>query len=1154
MRLSLALSTASLVCLGLTLGCDAAEGITGLDAGPVYAGVPSVVALAGADLEVLEGSRVQLDGHASRSLLHEGELSLTWSQVAGPPVVLTNPSSPSPAFVAPLAPATLVFRLRAESGGDVAVDEISVVVREEGGAPPFFVEVPHDVAILSGEAVTFPATVVGASDVTVEAHARCEGDVKVEVERNAVTVLGAHELPCLIFVDAFDTNGRRAAPAARVLWPRGMTLPTATRMVAPVVVEPGATAALAFDGPLDGSITLAWPAGGTSDGLVTASRASEISLTAPLRRTRLIVGAERRLGPVSGGIRYAFVDVTAGAGNRAPTVNGGGDRAVPPSAAFILSPSAVDLDGDSLNVEVTQVIGPAAEGDALVPGLFHAPDAPDVLLFHVTAFDGTVYSAPDAVRVTVDPRVENEAPILVVEPRRWVAPGTVFRVDASGAYDPDSGFIERWSIAQDPSDAVLLLPEPVEEPFVELTAGADGEVYRFRLSAFDEHGQGASADLEVIVERAGPYVDAATGDDELGDGTVAAPFRTLATALEVAARHQLPELRVAGGAQLPYAGTIVGVEVVGGYVRDGDTWTAGGEPSLLPIAAGGVVLHDAALSSLVLHLEAADSGLSLEGTSALESVTIEEGPLHEGALLEVAAGATASLSDVDATASTPASGDAVLARVGSGAALRLSETVLRGGAGGKRVGLHCEGATVDLIASEVIGSVGALESTGIVAVGCDIQLLGSRVSGGSATERAVGVAAEATLLYLAPESALSGLAVGSVESATALLAFGGDAPVVLAGAISAAEEGASAAVAIGIDAGSSRTAVVDASVEAYGEESATALFVRADEAQVLGARLYAEAPLGEAVALDLLGDEVVVEAARLSASGTRAFGVRAAAPTGVVAPRLESVFVDVSGVEHAAGLGLGSSREVLASGVEVSVSAAGEAASARALGLRDGSISDSRFLVVGGSEVLGIVVATGGDGAHLERSAVLVFSEEGSAVGLLGGASASVTSSYLRATSALNAVALDARAPVLLRHATLSGNRAALLASASTAVVDAANTLLVGQVGFERASGAPPPALASHLAIAAEHPWVDDAGAVAHSEADLAAAGCSSCFSLEDPLIDESGHLLDVDPHPLVDTGAPEHAVSLDLDGDPIPTGARPDIGCDERVPPADDG
>lgn len=1143
----------TLACLTVAVGCVPAPENTPYAPDDDHGGLPTVVALAGADLEVLEGSRVQLDGHASRSLLYAGELSLTWSQVAGPPVVLTNPSSPSPAFVAPLAPATLVFRLRAESGGRVSLDEVSVVVREDEGASPFFVELPRDAAVMSGETVTFGATIVGRNDATLEARAFCEGDVHTEVDGRSIIVRGVRELPCVVVVDAVDANGRRAAPAARALWPGGTMLPPATRMTAPVVVEPGEEVSLSFEGQTDGSNTLAWPAGGTADGLGAAVFATDVPLTAPLRRTRLVVGGERRLGPVSGGIRYAFVDVTAGAGNRAPTVSGGSDRAVPPGAAFTLSTSASDLDRDPLAIEVTQVIGPAAESDALVPGLFHAPNAPDVLLFHVTAFDGTVYSAPDAVRVTVDASAANEAPVLVVEPQRWVAPGTVFRVDASGAYDPDSGFIERWSIAQDPSDPVLLLPEPVEEPWVDLTAGADGEVYHFRLSAFDAQGQGASADLEVIVERAGPYVDAATGDDEEGDGTASAPFRTLATALEVAARHQLTELRIASGPQAPFAGTIRNLEVVGGYVREGDTWTPGGEPSRIPLDAGGLVLKNAALSRLSLHLGAADGAVTLEGTSALDSVVIDEGPLHEGTLVEVTANATAALSDVTITASTPASGVASLVHAQARSALRLSDSVLTGGSGGKRVGLRCEDATIDVIHSELIASVGAAESTGILAAGCDIQLLESRVTGGTAAQRAIGISANDTLLYLAPESVVGGADRGSAAEAFGVLIQGGDAPVVLAGHIAAVQDGASAAVAVGVDAGASRIAVIDAIVETRATETATGVLARASDVQVIGTQLDAEAPLGDAIALDLLGDEVVVENTRLGASGLRAIGARAGL-VAVQGPRFENVHVHVRGDEHAAGLGLGVSKAVSASRVNVDASVGEAGTSARGLSFMDGHVSESAFLVAGGNEALGVVIATGGDGAVVDRSEIVVSNAEGalgSAIGLLAGGSTNVTASFLRAASATNAAALDARTLVVLRHATLVGDRAALVASASAAIVNVANTLLVGTTGFERSQGAPQPALASHVAIAAARPWVDDLGTVFETDAELASAGCSSCFTLSDPEIDERGRLLDGEEHPLVDAGALEHAVPFDVEGDAIPHGARPDIGCDERVPAA---
>lgn len=1124
------------------------------DAGPgAYAGVQSVVALAGADLRVLEGTRVQLDGYGSRSLQEGGALVLAWSQVGGPPVVLTNPSAPAPAFVAPLSPATLVFRLRAESGDGAAFDEVTVEVTDDAGASPFFVEVPRDVEAIPGEAVAFTAAVVGgvSGTVTLEAEARCDGDVTVTVEDDEVTVHGTRELPCLILVDAKDTEGRRSGPAARVLWPTGTAVPSETRLAAPVVAEPGALVELTFDRGRNLAETTAWPAGGTSDGLEAATPGPTVTATAPSRRTRLVVAGERRRGPASGGVRYAFVDVTAGAGNRAPTASGGSDRRVRPQASFTLSTSASsDLDGDALTLEVVQVIGPAADFDMVQPGLFHAPEGSAVLLFHVTAFDGRVFSEPDSVRVVVDPTVANEEPVLDVEPVRWVSPGRPFVLDASAAYDPDSGFIDRYTIAQDPEDDVLLLAAPVEESTVELIAGEDGDVYRFRLSAFDEEGQGAFADVEVVVEEAGPYIDAATGSDELGNGTPAAPFASLAAAIDVAVRHQLEELRLHAGSQLPFSGRIEGIDVVGGFERTGDDWVAGEGKSRLPVGPGALVLEDATLTQLSVDLTTAEASLTLEGTSTLLGAAVTEGPVHAGALLDIAPGATATLDDVTVTASSPSSSDAVLVDVRAGAALRLENATLTGGAGGARVGLLCHTATVDLIGTDVVATTGASEGTGIRATGCDIQILSSHVTGGTATQRAVGLHATDTLLYISPDTTLSGAALGSSDAATALLIDVGDAPVLLAGTAVAVEVGAATALASGLDAASSRVAVDGATISARGTVAATGILVRADGVQVSEAAVSAQSVAGLAIAVDLLqADDVVLDACTLSAVGSDAFGVRSAAPEGVSAPRLRGLIVNVTGAESAAGLALGGSRGVLVTEALVRVEVPdGGPASARAVGLRDGSVTNSGFTVTGGGEVLGLIVATGGDGAVLDRSSIVVESQGGSAVAILGGAAVDVSASFLRARGPVTAIALDARGPTTLRHATLWGDETALLGSASTAVIDAANSVLIGQTGFKRTAAAPPPAFAAFLAFSAERPWENGVGEVSSDAGELASAGCASCFSLADPRIDETGHLIGGAPHPLQDMGGLEHAVALDLDGDTVPAGTAPDLGCDELV------
>jgi Calx-beta domain/K319L-like, PKD domain len=73
--------------------------ITGISGGPL-------IANAGADQTAAAGALVTLDGSGST-----GDAAYAWSQLSGPAVTLSDPTSPTPTFTAPAGPAILEFQL-----------------------------------------------------------------------------------------------------------------------------------------------------------------------------------------------------------------------------------------------------------------------------------------------------------------------------------------------------------------------------------------------------------------------------------------------------------------------------------------------------------------------------------------------------------------------------------------------------------------------------------------------------------------------------------------------------------------------------------------------------------------------------------------------------------------------------------------------------------------------------------------------------------------------------------------------------------------------------------------------------------------------------------------------------------------------------------
>ncbi len=586
-----------------------------------------VVALAGPDLVVLEGSRVVLAGGASRALAGDPELS--WTQREGPLVVLSNPSSPAPIFVAPLGPARLIFVLEASTDAIRDVDEVVVdVVVESSALPagPLVLTLPADRTAAPGATVTFESPWTGAG--TPLASARCAVDALSTVVSDGVLQLtvAAQTLPCPIVVDdiVIDEDGadddgaaRTAGRAAITLWPPGTPIATPTRVTAPAVVGPGAVVALDVD-----SDALVFFVDGTP---ITQDRAGGTArFLAPRRPGRLTLLVDNRRSGTSGGARAVAIGVSAGNDNAAPLIDGGPDLRVRPGARFRIAPKVIDDDGDDITVDVHQVLGLAAGQGGGGVSVLVAPDGVDVqtLLFHVSASDGSADSAIDAVRVTVDPNADNVPPIVQLPAELYVTPGSPFVIDASGARDPDAGLVVAWRVVQDPGDPVIVLPAAIDEAIVPLTAGAAGDRYRFTISVIDDDGLESSAIMTVMVEEAGPYVDVDRGST-LGTGTPTLPFASIDAALLTAARHRFPALLLAATTTtIPLGPLPDGLGLEGGLVFDDDAGTYRSQAGLRTTvrATGSVQVAGARLAQLTMTAGVDSASLRLQRRTELDNV------------------------------------------------------------------------------------------------------------------------------------------------------------------------------------------------------------------------------------------------------------------------------------------------------------------------------------------------------------------------------------------------------------------------------------------------------------------------------------------------------------------------------------------------------
>ncbi|MBN2357849.1 MAG: hypothetical protein JXR83_00250 [Deltaproteobacteria bacterium] len=1154
---------------------------------------------AGADQQVVRSLAATLDAQCSRQLMLSSPSTL-WRQISGTRVTLLSAVTAVTRYAAPLSPGALDFvveqQTRDSSGSDQV--RIEVVERDAGWAPLAIgagdLVLPADRIVLDASAsLALQGVVAGYRWRQVAGAPAIIADptsAVTEVE------IGSPAGIAVFAVEIHDSQQLWSEPEFVVVHPAAAgEVPPAPVVTAPRVVDPGA------------SVTIETPPRTTEDDRRVAFRQlrgdavaldlsdrQRVRFVAPRVPQLLVFRCDVEEAGVRAPPAVVQVRVSAGIGNRAPIAEAGPDRRVRPEQTVVVDGAGSrDPDGSrQLDFRWSQTAGAQVElACAAAQCLFRTPSGAGAIALSLVVSDGTAESTPDVVVLTVDPGASNLPPIANAGGERWALPGAAIVLDGSRSDDPDSGAIASYHWRQLDDGAPPAQLGPLDGPQLELVAPAQTAELRFELTVCDTDQACASDTALLHVQPGGAYVDAVLGSDE-GDGTAAAPLRTVEQGLDRALRFGLSAVQIAAGDYL-LAGPLRVPPLLtlqGGLIRDGDSYrfeSSAVTRLLVSAEPDGVTLETGAgLAQLTIEPAPASATLPERRSIVLGSHTrcrevVAIGPSHSdvGVAIEVVDGATASIDASDVRGGgADSTSYAVLA--GGESAVEIVGTRIGVGAGGQRsVGIaNVDGSisvsacTLHLIAElapAAAGAVVGLEQRGGELRVADSSIALDAVAAAATVDSAVALSCDGCRLQVASDSAIH----GPRELTAGALGIG----CLLQGAVSAVVDGVIAGGASSPQATLLALAARNGSIDLQVGH----LTAASDGAAATGYGLHADRISGriavssvEAIAHANAAGVVLAGSADLDLSLGRASAVAAQA-TGIVdgrdpvtgdplPPSSNLVLTVAAGVEavgsaRATGVGLyaTSSPQVVLSGVRAT---AVDASAGLLLADSNGALLAADWIEAIADRSLGTAVSlqcqttTATTRLAIARTRLSADAADATACDATG-CSVELTSSVAAADGALAARGLVATNEIILNGALVSvrGNAHSALAlgrDATAQLVNSAIELSPGSGIALRAADTADQFIALHHLLFAPigSPLLEVGGVLAAADAVELMALRPRFTDIDQVaalLIDDSGHIVDPDS-PAIDAADPTTAAPDDIDGDPRPAGDGPDIGPDE--------
>ena len=453
----------------------------------VHANQPPI-ADAGEDQTVGEGAAVTLNGNASSD--PEGDaLTYSWTQTAGPNVIVGGNTTATPTFTAPWlqADADLVFELTVtDSNGHNHTDTDTVTITVVGA---------DDATPVGNQPPTADAgedqTVDGGATVTLNGNASSdpEGDALTYswwqisgFHSSAVWGMGVHmhehtsahpsftvplsltDIDLVFRLRVTDSGGRTDTDSVTVTVTDAINNPPIADAGEDITVDPGATVTLnasASSDPDGGALTYRWHqrTGYNQHGLGVrvrkyASAHPVFTIPTSLRDFDLVFN----LTVTDSGGRTDSDTVTITVTdfvNVPPIADAGDNQTVDEGASVTLNASASSHpQSKGLDYSWTQTAGADVildDSTTATISTFTAPwlQADTDLVFDLTVTDSFGLSDTDTVTITVIAAddatpVGNQPPVIIVTgnnvgPNLWTFQDEIVSLDASSSYDPEGG-------------------------------------------------------------------------------------------------------------------------------------------------------------------------------------------------------------------------------------------------------------------------------------------------------------------------------------------------------------------------------------------------------------------------------------------------------------------------------------------------------------------------------------------------------------------------------------------------------------------------------------------------------------------------------------------------------------------------------------------